>query len=645
MENKSVSSRLKSVGRYISQEGTVYIVLLALIVMFALFNPLFLSPINIYNLVTQSTYIIIAGMGICFVMISGGIDMSVGTQMAVIGCTSAIIMLETDLPWWIVWPVGMALGFAMGTINGLLASKLKLFPLVITIATSEVFKGIAYTVTEAKSYSNMPEAFRALYKTKVLGLPLDVYLAIAVVIITWVVLNKTHFGRDILAVGGNKECARLSGIKSDLIQTLCFSITGMIFAIATLDMLAQQNMTSATTGPGTEITCLTAAIIGGISMMGGKGNVFGMVAGIFVMQIISNGMMLAGWGTYTGYIVKGAILLIAIGYDALKNRPRPVIRIRKEKGGMPPMGEMPPMGMPPMDGMPFDGPPKGWKPPMADVSWVKNKYLDVAYGTESKAQCMDIYLPEEGEGPFPALIHIHGGGFAIGDKRDDHMDAYLKAIKRGMVAISIEYRLSGEARFPAAVLDCRAAIRFIREHAAEYKIDPDKLVAIGGSAGGNLAALLAMNVPNGEFVGEEGKTYATTPYVALGIDQFGPINFKTMDDQARANGISKIEHDEPFSPESKYMGIPIADATKEQCAVASPATYISEKMSPILVQHGTIDKLVPYEQSVEFVKEIEAKAGKDKVEFIPLEGADHEDKMFFADKNMDVVFDYIKRRL
>lgn len=646
MENKSLGSRLKSVGRYISQEGTVYIVLLALIVMFALFNPLFLSPINIYNLITQSTYIIIAGMGICFVMISGGIDMSVGTQMAVIGCTSAIIMLETDLPWWIVWPVGMALGFVMGTINGLLASKLKLFPLVITIATSEVFKGIAYTVTEAKSYSGMPEVFRALYKTKFLGLPLDVYLAIAVVIITWVVLNKTHFGRDILAVGGNKECARLSGIKSDLIQTLCFSITGMIFAIATLDMLAQQNMTSATTGPGTEITCLTAAIIGGISMMGGKGNVFGMVAGIFVMQIISNGMMLAGWGTYTGYIVKGAILLIAIGYDALKNRPRPVIRIRKEKAGLPPMDGMPPMGgMPPMDGMPFDGPPKGWKPPMADISWVKNKYLDIPYASDSKSQCMDIYLPEEGEGPFPALIHIHGGGFAIGDKRDDHMDAYLKAIKRGMVAISIEYRLSGEAKFPAAVLDCREAIRFIREHAAEYKIDPAKLVAIGGSAGGNLAALLAMNIPNGEFVGEEGKTYTTTPYVALGIDQFGPISFKTMDDQARANGISKVEHDQPFSPESKYLGVPIAEATEEQCAPASPATYISEKMSPILVQHGTVDKLVPYEQSVEFVKAIEEKVGKDKVEFIPLEGADHEDKMFFADKNMDVVFDYINRKL
>lgn len=331
MEKKSLNETMKNIGKYIYQEGTVYIVLTVLIVMFAILNPIFLSPLNIYNIVTQSTYIIIAGMGICFVMISGGIDMSVGTQMAVVGCISAIIMLETDLPFWIVWPIGMVLGFVMGSLNGLLASKLKIFPLVITIATSEVFKGIAYNITSAKSYSGMPVEFRALYKTKILGLPLDVYLALFIVVVTWLVLNKTHFGRDVLAVGGNKECARLSGIKADLVQTLCFAITGMIFAVATLDMLAQQNQTSATTGPGTEITCLTAAIIGGISMMGGKGNVFGMVAGIYVMQIIANGMMLAGWGTYTQYTVKGIILLLAIGFDALKNRPKLTVRIRKEK--------------------------------------------------------------------------------------------------------------------------------------------------------------------------------------------------------------------------------------------------------------------------------------------------------------------------
>ncbi len=329
-ENKSIGARLGAAGRQLYQEGTVYIILAVLIIFFGIMNPLFLTGRNIYNLVTQSTYIIIAGMGICFVMISGGIDLSVGNQMAVCGCTAAIIMLETDLPIWTIWPICIAVGFLMGSLNGIIASKLKLFPLVVTIATSEVFKGIVYTMTSSKSYSGMPKEFRALYLQKFLGLPLDVYLAVFIVIATWLLLNKTHFGRDILAIGGNKECARLSGIRADLIQTLCFSITGAIFAVATIDMLAQQNQTSATTGPGTEITCLTAAIIGGISMKGGKGNVVGMVAGIFVMQIISNGMMLAGWGTYTQYTVKGLILMAAIAFDALKSRPKPMVRVRKD---------------------------------------------------------------------------------------------------------------------------------------------------------------------------------------------------------------------------------------------------------------------------------------------------------------------------
>lgn len=331
MKEKSLGGSLLSAGRYLYQEGTVYIILAALIVFFGILNPTFLTSRNLYNLVTQSTYIVIAGMGICLVMISVGIDLSVGNQMAVCGCVAGIIMLETQLPWWIIWPVCILIGFLMGCLNGLIASRLKLFPLVVTIATSEVFKGIAYTITSSKSYSGMPAAFRALYRSKLFGLPLDVYLALFLVAATWIVLNKTHFGRDVLAIGGNQECARLSGIRAGLVQTLCFAITGGVFAIATLDMLAQQNQTSATTGPGTEITCLTAAIIGGISMKGGKGNVVGMVAGIFVMQIISNGMQLAGWGTYTQYTVKGIILLSAIAFDALKNRPKPMVRIHKEK--------------------------------------------------------------------------------------------------------------------------------------------------------------------------------------------------------------------------------------------------------------------------------------------------------------------------
>lgn len=306
--------------------------------------------------------------------------------------------------------------------------------------------------------------------------------------------------------------------------------------------------------------------------------------------------------------------------------------------GKPPLGDKPPMGIP--------GGPGGFVPPMADISWVKRKFLDIPYGSQSPRQCFDLYLPEEGDGPFPLLVHIHGGGFAFGDKRDDHMDAYLVGVKRGYAVASIEYRMSGEATFPAAVLDCREAIRYLKAHGAEYKIDSEKIIVIGGSAGGNLAAMLGMNVPNGRFPGEEGRTeYLCQPNVRVCIDQFGPVRFETMRRQAVANGVSQVSADPDRMPESKYLGVSVDKASPELLAAAYPGTYAGEAMAPMLVQHGTADHLVPWAQSEEFVADLRAKGLGNRVEYVPLEGADHEDKRFFREENMDLVFRFIEKHL
>lgn len=322
-----------------------------------------------------------------------------------------------------------------------------------------------------------------------------------------------------------------------------------------------------------------------------------------------------------------------------------------DKKGMPPMGGMPPKGdMPPMEGsLKFGdkagGPPVGFVPPMADISWVERKYLDVEYAKESPAQKIDIYLPAEGDGPFPLLIHIHGGGFGLGDKRDDHMDVYLKGILKGFAVASVEYRLSGEALFPAAVLDVREAVRFIRANASDYHIDPERIGAIGGSAGGNLTAMLAMNIPNGEFSGEEGKELSGDCTVKAAVDQFGPTDFAVMDDMARENGVSFVDHDMPFSAESSYLGAPLPELDNAVIQKANPMTYINENMCPLLIQHGCLDKLVPYKQSVIFAEAIEKKLGEGRVEFDTLETADHEDMQFRADENMDRVWAWLDAHL
>jgi acetyl esterase/lipase len=290
-------------------------------------------------------------------------------------------------------------------------------------------------------------------------------------------------------------------------------------------------------------------------------------------------------------------------------------------------------------------PPKGFKIPMADISGIKRKYLDIAYGKESPNELVDVYLPDEGDGPFPLLIQIHGGGFAMGDKRDGHVQKLLDSLKKGYAFASIQYRLSGEAIFPAAVLDCRMAVRYLKEHAADYHLDPTRIATIGGSAGGNLSALLAMNIPNGEFVGEEGKTYCETPFIKTAIDWFGPTDFKAMDEQASHNGVSFTDHFEPYSAESGYMGKPLNDVDPKFAAKANPISYISAKMAPILIEHGTVDRLVPFQQSEILYQAIEAKLGKGHARFEPLVGADHEDKMFESDHNMDIVWGWLREHL
>lgn len=309
----------------------------------------------------------------------------------------------------------------------------------------------------------------------------------------------------------------------------------------------------------------------------------------------------------------------------------------------PPFGGKPPMGAP---GFKFSGgkPPADAMPPLVDVSFVKRSFLDVKYGG-SPAQTMDIFLPDEGEGPFPLFIHIHGGGFAVGDKRDGHVKKLLDAIEKGYAFASINYRLSDEAIFPAAVLDCRNAIRFLKENAEKYSIIPDRIATIGGSAGGNLSAMLAMNIPDGEFLGEEGKVYKQTPYIKAAVDWFGPTDFAKMDEQALENGISFTDHGEAYSAESNYMGKPLGQVDRDFIAKANPMSYIGDRMCPLFIEHGTADKLVPYAQSVIFYEEIERKLGKGRAKFHALEGADHEDKMFESDDNMELVWKFIEENL
>ena len=282
--------------------------------------------------------------------------------------------------------------------------------------------------------------------------------------------------------------------------------------------------------------------------------------------------------------------------------------------------------------------------PPADVSHIRRKWLDMPYASLSPSQKLDIYLPDQGDGPFPVILYIHGGAFAIGDKRDIHVLAFLKSIEHGFSVVSVNYRLSGEAIFPAGLQDVKAAIRWVRANGEEYQLDGNRIAAWGCSSGANYAAMICLtgNVNELDDLSLGNPEYPCN--VQAGVDWFGPTDFLKMDEQLEENGFGLADHGKADSPESRYLGAKISDVPLK-VELANPMTYVHEHMPPILIQHGRLDDLVPVQQSMIFVEKLEKYVSPDRFEFDIVEGAGHADPLFEAEENMERVFSFLDRHL
>jgi len=296
--------------------------------------------------------------------------------------------------------------------------------------------------------------------------------------------------------------------------------------------------------------------------------------------------------------------------------------------------------------MPAGGPPAGGSQ-KTDTSWIKTKHIDVAYATKSATQKLDLYIPNEGTGPFPVIVEIHGGGFIMGGKSGD-ISPMLEGVKRGYAVASINYRLSGEAIFPAAVNDVKAAIKFLRANAVKYNLDPGKFATWGGSAGGNLSALAAMSGDVASLADPSLGNATVSDAVQAGVDWFGPIYFSTMDAEFKALGTSGAmgATNASSSAESKYLGKVIGTPEAQPLVeAASPLTYITKKAPPLYIQHGTVDRNIPITQSVTFAAKLASVIGADKVVFEKIEGAAHGGSQFNSAENAAKILDFLDKYL
>jgi acetyl esterase/lipase len=271
-------------------------------------------------------------------------------------------------------------------------------------------------------------------------------------------------------------------------------------------------------------------------------------------------------------------------------------------------------------------------------------YGDIAYATKSSAEKLDLSLPSQGKTDYPPVIYIHGGAFRFGDKAEPSDVLLIKQIvAQGYAVASVNYRLSTEAKSPAQVQDVKAAVRYLRTNATQYRINPNKFVAGGGSAGGYLAAMLGTTADVSSLDNAELGNAGVSSRVQAVVDWYGPINFLTMASEAKSLGISSAT-DSASSPESTLMGSAIQSIPDAVKAV-NPTTYITSDDAAFFIQHGTADTTIPYTQSQNFASALTKVLGQNRVSFETLSGAKHGDPVFATSSNLQKVFAFLNQHL
>ena len=272
-------------------------------------------------------------------------------------------------------------------------------------------------------------------------------------------------------------------------------------------------------------------------------------------------------------------------------------------------------------------------------------YPSVAYADESESQVMDIYIPEGATGSDPVIVVVHGGGFKFGSQTMDIIQPIIAAgLENGYVVASVDYRKSGEATFPGALSDVKAAVRYLKANAEEYGIDADKVVIWGESAGAYLSLMTALTSEVEDLNGDVDDNLEYSSSVAALVDFYGPVEFYTMDDEYVSLGIEGTTYSEDSSFESAYLGQAIGE-DEEYTYTTWWGSYTDQLPDDFTlsawIQAGTSDTSVPYTQSENFAAALAEVIGEENVNFGLIEGAEHEDDLFYTDENLADVFAFL----
>ena len=288
--------------------------LLAIVAVFAVLTPNFLTERNLLNILQQSSINACVALGMTLVIIAGGIDLSVGPTAAISAIAAAAMMIG-GVPIELAIPAAVLLGAAAGAANGMLVAYGGLQPFIVTLGTLSLYRAAALIYTGGNPILGIPPQFRALFNSNLFGVPSAVVIVAVLALIVWVVLNKTPLGEYFLAVGGNEEAAHIAGVPVAMTKIASYTISGGLAAIAGLILVGRLGAADPTLGNLWELDAIAAAAIGGASLMGGKGSIVGTLLGAIILGSLRNGLTLLNVQAFYQLLATGIIILVAMLLD------------------------------------------------------------------------------------------------------------------------------------------------------------------------------------------------------------------------------------------------------------------------------------------------------------------------------------------
>lgn len=300
----------------------ILLMLIALIVFFSFGSEHFMSVSNMMNVLRQSAVTGICAVGLTFVMLTGGIDLSIGAVIGMASVVASISMATLNLPPVVAILLALIVGSAIGALNGILVTYIKIPPLIATLGTMTSFRGLCYILTGGLPVYGFPDSFGMIGKGYLFIIPVPAIIMVVVLVIGWYILNKTRYGRYLYAIGGNEEAARLSGINVNKNMVLTYVYCGLLAAIAGVVELSRLSSGQPNAGDGFEMTVITSVVLGGISVSGGEGKFMGVVIGVFIMGVLVNGLVMMNIYEFYQQLIRGIVLLLAVSIDQISKMRR-----------------------------------------------------------------------------------------------------------------------------------------------------------------------------------------------------------------------------------------------------------------------------------------------------------------------------------